>query len=40
MKFDTTSALMRAHQVTTRVNNPGYQGDDLLEDVALKTGSQ
>jgi putative SOS response-associated peptidase YedK len=28
--------LMRAHQVTTRVNNPGYQGDDLPEDLAEK----
>jgi putative SOS response-associated peptidase YedK len=24
--------LMRAHKVSTRVNNPGYQGEDLLEE--------
>jgi len=28
--------LMHAHQVTTRVNNPGYQEEDLLEDMASK----
>lgn len=28
--------LMHAHQVTTRVNNPGYQEEDLLEDLQLK----
>jgi len=28
--------LMRAHQVTTRVNNPGYQEEDLLEDLEGK----
>jgi len=25
--------LMTAHRVTTRVNNPGYQEDDLLVDL-------
>lgn len=25
------SQTMRAHPVTTKVNNPGYQGDELLE---------
>lgn len=28
--------LMHAHPVTTRVNNPGYQEEDLLETVVLK----
>jgi len=28
--------LMHAHQVTTRVNNPGYEEEDLLEDLKSK----
>jgi len=29
---------MLAHAVTTRVNNPGYQGEDLLEAAEIAEG--